>query len=571
MPITARIGDRRTGFVGGRPRWEDVYNAYRVENINDSVFLQKYFHRHSYSQEFREHGIAGMRIEPSAARISIALIKSKMKDKFKNTKIRRNGREIEAGIEITKAPIGEEWIKGYRVISNVENLYAWLSQSEEDGGAGWGNEVNFTDEKWGNIATTHGREAINNRITAWADNRNKPLPCNGVLIIIAPQNSGRWVSNATLWIGIKRGVINGIVDVPNTNFRRNFKVYFWELRDGYPNKCGSNIHQFNRVICEVKCLSCPRTNIHEKLGCCHVMEIRRKINSAAHELHKIDRKYQKIGEMLKKMWDRYEDRLTIHSTNYIPETLSPYSKYGIKDEIYGIFININVGPHKLKGDYYGWKAYEMIIHEFFHNINHLIAKDFYCYANNINDIKDVDWDDILEQYRHQIITGANTEERIVGNAPAANYRRNVFDRDFTDDNVPHKNNFSYFYESLKEDFSRQICNEIKNIIPETVAKIYESSNGGLIDIFSGGHYITTEPKNSELLNTEYAAIYGHTQKYWDENPVFRLSEEALAVMSAAAIANLDTFAEFAKILPESCEYFIKILDKICKMLDKINQ
>jgi hypothetical protein len=394
--------------------------------------------------------------------------------------------------------------------------------------------------------------------------------------MIAPQ-SERWESSATLWIGAKQDVINGTVNVPNTAFRSNFTVHFWMLRDGHPNKCGREIHAPNMVCTKVMCHPCPKTNIHKKLGCCHVIEIRNKINNAPNKLHGIDRRHQKLGEMLKKLWDRYENRLVIHCIDYSDDERARF-EYTDSTEIEpGVFIDINQGMNKLKGNYHGFKPYEVIIHEFFHNIDYLIAQDIAPLNNGPHQTE--------EQY--------NRDTRRL-------YRAEHFVRDNRSTyGIPaDKVDYPCFYGYLIKDFGETISSEVKALDIETVTNIYISPNASLIYIVCGGRYNVDEGESELELERGFARIYGPSipqqgeSPYWIKSPLtnknvmnkhrvsepeapheyeFNLSSEAFANMAAAATANLDTFIEIAKILPQSCEYFIKMLEKTYKMLEELDK
>jgi len=96
--VSASAGDKVTQFIGGRPRWENVYNAFPKTMSDQSLLVAV-----GYRPYWDKFGAAAM----SAIRISLALINAGMKDLF----------DLD----------GKDPNKGRRLFTNVRELTEWLS------------------------------------------------------------------------------------------------------------------------------------------------------------------------------------------------------------------------------------------------------------------------------------------------------------------------------------------------------------------------------------------------------------------------------------------------------------
>jgi hypothetical protein len=501
-----------------RPKWEDVYDAY------------KSFGPIQEGDDGAEHVLK-------------AIINA-IGGKEKNSDVQRVLEKIQRQTDSRE---------------RVEIFKKWLSEDSIWKGA----EVIV---KYPVVGTENRKIPLLNRI-----NRNDgTLLRNGVYIILGSKTNKKHKSLVSLWVGAKKDVITGsnfIDENYNTGDLVNrgkypsdyskYEVFFWELEEDHPSQCGTthvaNVDCLYGNVCKI-----PRTRIQDVLGCCHVEVIRNKINSTSKLIGD-------IGPRLKELWDRYEDRLTIHS---IDQDTTGMAGFG-NDERNpnaepGVSINIVKGMNKLKGDYFGLKAYEVIIHELFHNIDYLIAQDI----------------------------GAVTSSGI--------YSQSRFSEDFGKNKIPaqeaHYPNFCW---RLTKKFARLIDAETKMCLNDMEVKsIYESSNAGLIYIVHGG-------RNAGEEDHMYTATYSVKESDWinrtplvdikirnyrrnlvetgpnkdpdcDQKDVYHcnLSNEAFANIAAAAIANRDTskdtFIQMTEKLPDTCAYFIKMLDLICEMLKKLS-
>jgi len=219
LSVQARVGDKTAGFLGGRPKWNDVYDAYCEEDKNDDAFLQKYFGA-DYLNNSTYKGI-----EPGAARVSIALIKSGMRNVFINSGdiVIPDGMTKVLGVTTV-----EEKNKKLKIIGTAKKLNDFLWKS-----AGWSNK-----KEAGKNAEV---ELINpiSRHTAYKEIKyhNLEQPRNGLCIIL-----GRKKNHATLWVGETHNIIDGgNIDYIFENYNQelykpiyNSYIYFGELKNIEP-------------------------------------------------------------------------------------------------------------------------------------------------------------------------------------------------------------------------------------------------------------------------------------------------------------------------------------------------
>jgi hypothetical protein len=191
-----------------RPRWEDVFSAYPKED--DECFFRKYF-GYTGLTENGQIKYDNVIIESGAARVSIALIKSGMRDVFL-----RAGN----GISVTIPNIvKDKELHGCKIIVAAKELKNFLWKD-----AKWKDAEVVIEEKsksWQNLHNGLGK----------SDN-----PRNGLCIIL-----GSCKNHASLWIGAEKNVIDlNMNDYTVANFNKNMytsEIYFWELKYRLPDTC----------------------------------------------------------------------------------------------------------------------------------------------------------------------------------------------------------------------------------------------------------------------------------------------------------------------------------------------
>jgi hypothetical protein len=222
--LTAHAGGLSDSFIYERPIWGAVLRAYNAEDSNDYQFLKKYF-----GDKYWENDKYN-KIEPGAARISIALIKSNsggMERKFNATE---NGIEVPGGINAvhdigydTGAPGDRRIVK---IIGTAKELNTFLWKE-----AGWSDKEKKMDEKKAEAELTRPTSiAVVHKEIIKPTNIKQPR--NGIYIIVGPKRN-----HATLWLGNNQNVICGtdyITTFPTKlqpSGDSDYTVYFWELKD----------------------------------------------------------------------------------------------------------------------------------------------------------------------------------------------------------------------------------------------------------------------------------------------------------------------------------------------------
>jgi len=526
---------RGPGINPKRPRWEAVYNAYNSFGpINDN--------------------------DDGAIRVLKSIIKASGGNET-NGKFNRILETIQRQPDSrTKVKALKDWLSGESEWKAVEEKVTYPNK------------------------TTDRKATVVNKIGGITGD----LLRNGVYIILGSKTNGGHKSRATLWIGAKKDVIDGfnfieenhnVGDLLNRykhpHDYSNYEVCFWELEEDHPCKCGK-AHVANKNCRYGNVCNSPRTRVQDVLGCCHVNVIRDKINKTSELIGD-------IGPRLKELWNRYESRLTIHSIDSNAAEMAWFGNDVRNPNVGpGIFINIAKGMNKLNGDYFGLKAYEVIVHEFFHNIDYLIAQDI----GDISNVYNRKWC-IPEMFSYGFHKNKIPEH--IKFYPNFCWRLiNGFAEEIISETrgLVVYNNKKNYYENY---YGNKISNDAASM-SYNVEKVYTSPNAGLIYIIQGGRMARE--------NYMYAATYGTNGSYWEESTLLteimiesyrhhldqnqekdiyhcKLSSEAFANMAAAAITNRDakkdTFIQMTEILPKSCSYFIKMLNMICEMLKNVPQ
>ena len=215
------------------------------------------------------------------------------------------------------------------------------------------------------------------------------------------------------------------------------------------------------------------------------------------------------GILLRNVWNKYEDKLRVHDTNYSPASDLPKADKNASGE-YGIFIHLDRDVVETEA----LNDYQQIFHEFFHSIDFIVGRS----STNKNDT--FTWI----------------------------YKSNAFAKIIKDE-----------------------ANDIKK--KGDIVKIQQRSNlndqkerAYLFDIL-GGVLNGDRIKWLDGVSTEF----GHDKSYWgkdsaklDGGDVYNalIASETFANMASSAITNINAFNLMKDKLPKSYNMFIDILKKM---------